>query len=80
MSLFDDYPDLREGNSGMRPGSDVRRILAERARAFAARVAAMPRCRCGLLLPCVDCLPTNAVDFAAQRMYRRPTCVTGDDR
>jgi hypothetical protein len=40
----------------------------------------LPRCRCGLLLPCNDCLPTNAVDFAAQRMAHLPTCVTGDDR
>lgn len=25
-------------------------------------------CRCGLSLPCNDCLPTRAADFAAQRM------------
>jgi hypothetical protein len=79
MSLADDYPDHREPNNGYdTPRS--RRKAKERAEAFAARCAAMPRCRCGLLLPCVDCLPTNAVDFAAQRMVKRPSMVGPDDR
>ena len=37
-------------------------------REFDARVAAMPRCRCGLLLPCNDCLPTDVATFQAERM------------
>jgi hypothetical protein len=27
------------------------------------------RCRCGLRLPCEDCLPTTAVEFVARRMW-----------
>ena len=79
MSLADDYPDLREGNNGYdTPRS--RREAKERAAAFAARCAAMPRCRCGLLLPCVDCLPLHAVDFAAQRMQHGTSMITPEDR
>lgn len=74
------YPDLREGTSGMKPRSDRERLLAERRAWFDAQVKAMPRCRCGLLLPCGDCLPTNAVDFAEQRMQHGTSMVTGDDR
>ena len=33
-----------------------------------AEFAAMPRCRCGLLLPCNDCLPATLDVFMAERM------------
>ena len=33
-------------------------------REFDARVAAMPRCKCLLLLPCNDCLPRDAAEMA----------------
>lgn len=41
-----------------------------RAKAEAARFAALPRCRCGVLLPCNDCLPTDAVTFQDERMFQ----------
>lgn len=28
-----------------------------------------PRCRCGLRLPCNDCLPSTATEYAFTRMY-----------
>lgn len=29
------------------------------------KLASLGRCKCGLLLPCATCLPTNVVDFVA---------------
>ncbi len=31
------------------------------------------RCKCGLRLPCNDCLPPNAAEHAETRMYREST-------
>jgi hypothetical protein len=30
------------------------------------------RCKCGLRLPCNDCIAGTAADFAMNRMYREP--------
>jgi hypothetical protein len=68
LSLADLYPDEPEHVHGNLSRAPIKRTLARRA-ARAARLAALPRCRCGLLLPCNDCLPTSAVEFAEQRMY-----------
>ena len=61
-AMFQAYPDsrLRGDNfttKGMR-------------NAEAAKFAELPRCRCGLLLPCNDCLPEHAPEFQEQRMFR----------
>src|SRR3954470_12909450 len=32
--------------------------------------APRPKCRCGLSLPCNDCLPKDAAGCATERMYR----------
>ena len=35
------------------------------------------RCRCGLRLPCNDCLPRTAVEFMEKRMQARSNWITG---
>jgi len=57
MSFADLYPDEHE-SMGSKKLADAR-----------AAFAALPRCRCGLLLPCNDCLPTSAVEHIETRMY-----------
>jgi hypothetical protein len=64
LTFADKYPDT--GHARGPAGSRAARVYTEaQARAFAE----LPRCRCGLLLPCDDCLPATAVEFQAQRMY-----------
>lgn len=55
------------------PDSRVRedaRGAPARQRTEDAAFADMPRCRCGLLLPCGDCIPEHAPEFMEQRMFR----------
>jgi hypothetical protein len=66
--LADKYPDEPEE---VRRGRGKIASPAARDR-YAGRMAgyaALPRCRCGLLLPCNDCLPTSAVEHIERRMY-----------
>jgi hypothetical protein len=66
--LADLYPDEPEHPHGNLSRGPVKRTLARRA-ARAALFAALPRCRCGLLMPCDDCLTTSAVEHIERRMY-----------
>lgn len=70
--LYPDEPILHgEGplsRGARRPSREAIEARDELRRQFAA----LPRCRCGLLLPCYDCLPTTAVEFAELRMVSRP--------
>jgi hypothetical protein len=73
MSFADDYPDEcatynRRTKAGKIPWAEYVRLHAERT----AAIAAKPRCRCGLMLPCDDCLPTDAASFARDRMHHEP--------
>jgi hypothetical protein len=42
----------------------------EKYHAIGDCMAPRPTCRCGLSLPCDDCIPANAASFASERMVR----------
>ena len=72
------YPDEPRLNLGYR-GPHARALQEARTARFKLEVAEMQRCRCGLLLPCDDCLPTTAAAFIDRRMYRDATIITKRD-
>jgi hypothetical protein len=63
LTFADLYPD--GGSVGCHGSPTFKAAQREKQ---AAEFAALPRCRCGLLLPCDDCLPTSAYEHAATRM------------